>query len=626
MRIACLLLGFVIAASPAWAQFGFGGVEPVTLRAVWNHDAARPGGQRVLAIVVDMQPKWHINPDPAQTRPVGDFHPLSTTVTPQPADGLTFGPVQFPEPHAVQVDYASGDLLAFKGQTIFYLPVDVAPDAAAGQRSVKVDVFYQACDDRVCLAPQTVTLEASLTITTEAAADDGVAADPALFSGFDPSVFTVMAQGGGAAGASASLDFYFFTLDPSGLAGLTALLLLAALGGALLNFTPCVLPVIPIKIMGLAQSAGNRRRCFLLGLSMSAGVVAFWLGIGVLIASLTGFTAVNQLFQKPLFTIGVGVFIAVMAVGMCGLFAVRLPNWVYAVSPKHDSHVGSFGFGIMTAVLSTPCTAPFMGAAAAWAALQPAGTTLTTFGAIGAGMAAPYLVLAASPGLVDKMPRTGPASELIKQVMGLLMLAAAAYFVGVGVVSLTADGTSKPSTLYWWGVAAFLAAAGGWLAYRTVRITPRVGRRAVFAGLGVALIAAAGGLGVSSIEKKPPIDWVYYTPQRFEQALADGNVVMMDFTAEWCLNCKVLEATVLNSQAVIEALRDDRVVAMKVDLTGNNVDGNAKLKAVDRVTIPLLVVFAPDGAEVFKADFYTPEQVVAALAEARADAGAFAAR
>ena len=143
---------------------------------------------------------------------------------------------------------------------------------------------------------------------------------------------------------------------------------------------------------------------------MMLGVLSLWLSLGIAIALVSGFTATNQLFQYPAFTIGLGLFIGIMAIGMGGLFSIRLPNAVYMFNPKHDSWYGSFMFGIMTAVLSTPCTAPFMGAAAAWAATQAPILTLTVFGSIGFGMAAPYLVLAAYPQLVDKMPRAGAAS------------------------------------------------------------------------------------------------------------------------------------------------------------------------------------------------------------------------
>ncbi len=150
---------------------------------------------------------------------------------------------------------------------------------------------------------------------------------------------------------------------------------MAALGGLLLNLTPCVLPVIPIKVIGLAQVAGDARRCRALGFAMTIGVVAFWVVLGGMMATVAGFTAVNQLFQFPAFTIGVGVFIAIMAIGMCGLFSLRLPQFVYAIGPRHDSLGGSFVFGIMPAVLSTPCTAPFMGAALDWA-IYPVASSL----------------------------------------------------------------------------------------------------------------------------------------------------------------------------------------------------------------------------------------------------------
>src|SRR4029453_19198183 len=114
-----------------------------------------------------------------------------------------------------------------------------------------------------------------------------------------------------------------------------------------------------------------------------------------------------------------------------------------------------FLFGSMAAVLSTPCTAPFMGAAAAWATTQKAVITLTTFGAIAVGMPLPYLILSAFPVLVRRMPRTGPASALIKQTMGLLLLAAGAYFLGTGLAGLLATPPDPPTQAYCWAVAFF---------------------------------------------------------------------------------------------------------------------------------------------------------------------------
>jgi len=311
----------------------------------------------------------------------------------------------------------------------------------------------------------------------------------------------------------------------------------------------------------------------------------------------------------------VGAIIATMAAGMFGFFSMRLPNFLYMVNPEQDTLQGSFGLGILAAILSTPCTAPFMGAAAAWAATRPPATTLFTFAAIGTGMALPYLVLSASPRLVEKMPKTGPASVLIKQVMGLLMLAAAAYFIGVGVAALFVSPPNPPSRLYWWPVMLLVTAAGGWLAYRTLQIASGKTVRPFFAGVGLMMIALSAW-GSIRLTDKGPIDWIYYTEKRFQEAADARKVVVMVFSAEWCLNCKALEKGVLDDPAIIHLFARREIVPMKVDITGNNPAGKAKLREVGNLTIPLLVIFSPHGEQVFKSDFYTVEQVMDAVTEA----------
>lgn len=589
--------------------------EKVRVSTAWPVDAARPGDLVALAIVVDIDDGFHINPDPAQALAVGDFEPYPSDVRIlEAAAGLTLEAVRFPKPHPIQADYADGDLMVYEGQTVFYLPIKVGEEVPPGSQRLKLEVEYQACDEFTCFIPNTVVLEAALPVVGAGKPVNRM--NSMLFEDYE-------SAGAGTAGTGVRFDLFGWTflIDTSSGAGLILLLIVAAFGGGLLNLTPCVLPVIPIKIIGLAQSADNPTRRLVLGTTMSLGVVAFWLALGTMIAGISGFTATNQLFQYPMFTILVGLIIAAMAVGMCGLFYVRLPQAVYRFNPGHDSLAGSFGFGIMTAVLSTPCTAPFMGAAAAWAATQYPATTLLTFAAIGGGMAAPYLALSVFPALVDRMPRTGPASELIKQVMGLLMLAAAAYFVGVGLSALVVTPPDPPGTGYWWPVMAFGAAAGFWLVYGTLQITARTGRRAVFGCLGAALVVFSA-IGAVRFTDKGPIDWIYYTPARFEEALEDGRVVVMDFTAEWCLNCKVLEHNVLQSPEVATVLARPDVAPVKVDITGNNPVGKEKLRDTGRLTIPLLVIYTPGGHEVFKSDFYTVEQVVEAVNMARATGSA----
>lgn len=217
------------------------------------------------------------------------------------------------------------------------------------------------------------------------------------------------------------------------------ILLLAFAAGFLMNFTPCVLPVVPIKIMSLQAHANNPAECLKLGLIFSAGIVALYAVIGVAMAGLlAGVEELDWGDQFQLWWVNaiLGVFILAMGVGMIGLFTISLPQWAYMFNPQSDTSGGSFFMGVFTAVLSTPCTGPLLGATVAWTATRGAGETLITLITMGLGMAFPYVLLVARPKWLEKLPRTGAGSDLLKQVMGLFMIAVAIYFVGVAAESL----------------------------------------------------------------------------------------------------------------------------------------------------------------------------------------------
>jgi thiol:disulfide interchange protein DsbD len=611
--------------------------DVVAVSTQWSRDAASPGSRSVIAVTLSMDDHYHINPDIDRLPEDTTLIATSVTFKELPA-GVRVGMVQYPEPIMVKVNYTGQveDLPAYEGDVTLYVPVTIGDDVPAGTYDVTAAVRFQSCNETSCLFPATANV--TTTLTVDAAATGGLidGDKAAAFAGFNEAAFDAVPQPKSADVAPTDattakplanrIDAFGYGFDVGSLGFwlVPMLLVTAFVGGLLLNFTPCVLPVIPLKIMSLNKTAGDRTRTLLLGTAMSAGVVMFWLGLGVAMTVVSGFQATSQLFGYWWFSIPMGLVIIALAVGMCGLFSVQLPQMVYRITPRQDSVGGSIGFGVMTAILSTPCTAPFMGGAAAAALTLPTFQRLIIFATIGLGMAVPYFVLSAYPKLVDRMPRTGPASELIKQVMGLLMLAAGAYFAGVGVVSIFADGTSQASQLYWWPVAACIFAAGGWLVYRTFVVTRSMPRRATFAALGVLLAGSCYFLvpiensNADTATDPLHIDWVYYTPQRFAEAQQRGDVVLMDFTAEWCINCKVLEATVLRTEPVASLTREPNVVAMKVDLTGSNDPGRALLQEMGAVAIPFLVVFDGNGQPVFRGDSYSVGQVVQAIETARA--------
>ncbi len=575
---------------------------------VWSVDRFRPGDRIGLAVVMQIAPGYHINADAGQLNPQPTFKPVPTQirVLEAPGDVRLDAPV-FPEAHVFEADFAQAPLSVFDGTVPVIIPVVVAPAFAQKVLRVKIALAYQACDATSCLFPETINLTADL--PAAAAGEIPRPAAPDLFAALGKPENTETPKFTFAFGG------YRFSWAAAG-SGFILILALATFGGLMLNFTPCVLPLIPIKIMSLSSAAQNRLRCLMLGLATFFGLMTFWLLLGLAIALSSKVTAVNQLFQLPLFTIAVGLVIAILAVGMGGAFSIPLPQFIYRLNPKQETLTGAFGIGILSAVLSTPCTAPVMGTAAAWAATQRPAFTLAVFAAIGVGMALPYLVLSAAPGLVQRMPRSGPVGELVKQTMGLFLMAAATYFLGAGLSALVVRPPDPPSRIYWWGVMGFIATGGIWAAVRLFLLSRRRLVKAVCILAGLAVLAATLG-GALRFTDDGPVEWVYYTEERFRHALSEEQVVVMVFSAAWCLNCKALEHSVLRTRSVVELLSQADVAPFKVDITANNPAGMARLKQTGHLTIPLLVVYGSDGRESMKASFYTAQDLIAAVAKAR---------
>lgn len=536
---------------------------------------------------------------------------------------------QWPELYEATVADPSGvnpegvKAMTYHDRALIYLPVTIAADAPIGQQVLIVTVGYQACDDRTCQIPEDIDLEIPLTIVES----DGLAVhhDEALadFDGLGP---LQLLDGDRSLPqverTEAGRSFFGIPVpSPTSPAGVIVIALLAALGGAVLNLTPCVLPVIPIKIMTISAHANSPGKSLVLGLWMALGVVAFWAGLGVLAASFSAFADPSRLFGIWWVTAGIGLLIGAMGVGIMGAFEIKLPKAIYAVNPKADSPTGSFGFGIMTAILGLPCFGFVAGALLAGSATLHWAVVMTIFVAMGVGMALPYLILSASPKLVKRIPKTGPGSELVKQVMGLLLLAAAAYFVGSGIFALlggTAGLAWWAKSIHWWVIGVFSLGAGVWLAYRTFRIAKSMVPKAAMAFVG--LIIATGGVAAAVDRSVDAYNnfWVSYDQVALDDARRNGNVVVLDFTAEWCLNCKALKAAVLSQNPVKPVLQGTGVIPMTVDLTSRSAPGWDKLRELGQTGIPLLVIYGPGtGDEPWMANNYTQAQVMAAIEAAR---------
>ncbi len=606
LGVALILSAAAAQNLPLLSQAPSEDEDPVTVATAWSVDAVHPAGRAVLAVVIDTRPGYHIMADKGQLSDVRDFKPFPTRVwVSEATEGVLSEPPVYPRATPFKVDFVNAPIMSFEGRTVIYLPIRLNLNAPGGDVFVKVGVEYQACAPTYCLMPQRAVHTAELPLAPRDAKTPSINRE--LFSAYESRA---------TAGPQRLIPFKLFglgfALDPESPLTAAMILVLAAVGGFLLNFTPCVLPLIPIKLISLSNAAAaDRRRCLSLGLFTYAGVLAFWVALGGIVSMVSGFTSTNQLFQYPAFTIGVGLVIAVMAVGMFGVYSVRLPGAIYALNPRQETLTGALGVGVLTAVLSTPCTAPFMGTAAAWAATQQPAVTIATFSAIGAGMGLPSL-LAAFPRLVRRVPKTGPGSELLKQAMALLMLAAAAYFIGIGIGTLLSDPAAPAGRLHWWPVMILCAAAGAWTGLRAFTLSSGKRAKALWASVGAGIVVLSL-YGAVRLTDTGPIAWAAYTPDRLERAFKEHKTVAMIFTAEWCLNCKALEQGVWGNPELVRLVSEPSVLPVKVDLTGSNPEGRKRLQAAGSLTIPLLLVYTPDGRPIFRSDFYTADQVMRAI-------------
>lgn len=644
---------------------------PISAQAWWAPTQAAEGPLVALVAVVMDHPEgiksWP-SADQDVLSPEIDQIAIRTEVSVRSVGGvLGTGAIQWPTPKPYPVPDVSGsggtvDAPVYTGRVVIYVPVLIDRATAESARTLELVVGFQACDEAVCFIPEQANVLAPLpafgqgTPPSDAAGifpatiDDAIAL---VVSGLygelppaEPSTALEETPAEAAQQADTRNKFLGFVAvpTPDSIGGILGIILLGVVGGFVLNLTPCVLPVIPIKVMTLSQHAGSPGKTLLLGIWMALGVVAFWVGLGIP-AALLG-KAVGAIFGVWWFTVGVGVIIAVMSLGLMGLFTIQLPQSVYKVNPKADSPWGSFVFGVMTGVLGLPCFGLVAGALLVSATEIPPLVTMLIFTALGVGMALPYLILSMNPKWVEVLPRTGPASELVKQVMGLLLLGAGAYFLATGIQALILDMPWIGRQMHWWAAAIFVAMACAWLAYRTLQITKSIPKRGVFTvlsmllGGGALLFAydATGDAKANYLERERHLaeageqsgggaimtgTWVDYTPQLLERARAEGYVVVVKFTADWCINCVALEQGVLAAEPVNSRLRRDDVVMIKADLTSSRQPAWALMRELGQKAPPVLAVYGPgiEGDTPWLSNGYTSAIVMDAIARGKGQVG-----
>jgi suppressor for copper-sensitivity B len=402
-----------------------------------------------------------------------------------------------------------------------------------------------------------------------------------------------------------------------------AVLLLALLGGLILNLMPCVLPVLSIKLLGMVGHGGGERRVVRKRfLATAAGVLASFLVLaGAMVALKAAGASVGWgiQFQQSWFLIAMAVIVTLFAANLWGLFEIRLPGTIAdrALSASgavgHSASLrGEFATGAFATLLATPCSAPFLGTAVGFALSRGAFEIFAVFLALGIGLALPYLLVAAVPALATRMPRPGRWMVWLRAVLGVALAATAVWLLSVLMVQVGDRVT--------WLIGAILVALVVLLWLRG-RIGARL-RPAVLAGLAVLVVVGLALPSVMPPQAAAPVEttgkW-----QRFDRAaiatlVRSGKVVFVDVTADWCITCKANKRLVLAREPVASMLDGRKVVPMVADWTRPNETIARYLAEYGRYGIPFNVVYGPNAPDgIALPELLTTSAVLAAIAKAR---------
>ncbi len=391
-------------------------------------------------------------------------------------------------------------------------------------------------------------------------------------------------------------------------------LLLAFVGGMILNLMPCVFPVLSLKILSFAQHSGNSTHGALAmrqhGVFYAVGVVLSFLALaGVLLALKSAGSAIGWGFQlqSPGVVWVLAVIFFLIGLNLMGAFEVGqlAPSSLLSMQAKHPG-VDAFFSGVLAVIAASPCTAPFMGAALGFALTQSAAAALSVFAALGLGMALPYVLLAWFPKWLDKLPRPGQWMVTFKQVLAFPMFLTVVWLIWVLSLQAGADGAAI-------GLLGLVGLAfGAWLIGSMKPVARWTGVAATLAAAALAWPSAAPVAMAASTSGAA--QWLPWDPAAVAKLNAEGTPVFVDFTAAWCVSCQANKRLVLSRAEIEQAFAQKKVTLMRADWTNRDERITQALTSMNRSGVPVYVLHAPGKAPQILPELLTTGIVRDALA------------
>ncbi|MGD0572703.1 MAG: thioredoxin family protein [Sedimentisphaerales bacterium] len=535
-------------------------INVVTFWAEQQFDTVSPGGKSAIAIHFELEKDWHFYAS-ADTAPANNMN-LKLDPNEQGTKVLSFGKPIFPKAGWIYDDALDKKIDVIGGDFAVYLPFTVA--ASAGEKTVVVDIGISGavCSNTQCRVPDFGSVKVEVKIKS------GESAQPKFVLPEPQKSPTLTGQWA---------DYSIW-----------AALILAFVAGVSLNIMPCVWPVLPIIVMGLVEQAKQgKNRSIVMGLAFCTGVLLFFAclaGANIILKLVYNTTLQwGDQFRNPAFVTGMAMLMVVLALFMFGLFTITVPSSISGKSGSGKGFGGAVGMGFLAAILSTPCSFAILAAAFAWAQAQPLGLATVAIMVIGIGMATPFAVLTAMPALLSKAPRPGRWMELFKQTIGFVLLVIAVKLIA----ALPAD--RRVNVLYFAVALGFCVWMwGGWVSFAAP-----ASRRWTVRIIAVALAVAAGFVFLPA-PKPSLINWQKYDSAVIKQAQDVNKPVLIDFTADWCLSCAVVDKKVYTRKDIADLIKQKGVLVIKADTTVSDYPATIALKEIyNEPGVPVNILLVP---------------------------------
>lgn len=560
--------------------------EQVDCKVIANQNSVQNGGTAKIGVEFTIPSGQHI-----YHREPGDAG-LPTSIEWTVPDGVQIGQLNYPQP----LRFEDEGLVThgYTQKVLLWSQLHLPADYKGSVVRVHAKVSWLSCGNGNCIPGQTE-------VDFELAVNPATAVASASASSFpsDPPL-------------SAS------TSSPSNMVAISLpyCMLLAFAAGLLLNLMPCVLPVLGLKVMSLAkQSQGSRVKSIQLGLAYSAGTIATFavLAAFILIARASGVTlGWGFQFQSLTYLVLMCSIICLMTLSLFGMFYVQIQTGVQSLEnvASRGGLLSAFARGASATLLSTPCSAPLLGTALGFALGQPAIWVVCVLLSVGAGLAAPYMVLSCFPSWLKFLPKPGDWMERFKEAMGFLMLGTLVWMLSV--ILNVAGGAALIGCISF----LFTLTIASWAVVRFAPTESHNARKALVWLLAAVLCIGSFYKNVYCVESSPASvaqsDAHAYSETALESHLSQGKSVLIDVTAEWCLTCKLNES-ILNSAAVKDAMKKNNVVLMRADWTRGDENVSKLLKRFSRPGVPMYVIYQPGKEPVVLPELLTPSIVIDAI-------------